>query len=67
MYTIDVGWFLAFDHIINKTPGGPTNLSYVQHLFRIASHRKNLHFGGAQDFHILLQSSKVMDSMEKAL
>jgi len=35
------------------------NQSAIQHLFRIANHKKNLHLFGAQDFHRRLQGSKL--------
>ena len=43
------------------------SLSAVQHLFLIANQRKNLHFGGAQDFHKRFHGSNEMDPMKKAL
>jgi hypothetical protein len=43
------------------------NLSAVQHLLRIANHRKILHLFGAQDFHSYLQGSKVTEPKKNML
>jgi ribosomal protein L31 len=41
------------------------NLSAVQHLFFIANQRKDLHFGGAQDFHKRFHGSNKIEPMKK--